>query len=88
MQTYSSSASRSSLDTEAKSLHAAPVFRHHILTLLDRIIGIREKHAFVASGLFVFAYATGLLGVSRRSRVFWNLIVDQPLFLLLHHRRA
>lgn len=51
---------RSSLDLEAKSGHASLVLLDRGLALLFRVIGLREKHAVIASGLLGFADAAGL----------------------------
>ena len=60
ISTFRLSASRSHSYLKAKARHTALIFGDGILTFLLRIIAIREEHAFVTSGFFVFAYTTGL----------------------------
>ena len=45
---------------EPKPLHTTPIFIHHALAILLRIIAIGEQHAFVAGGFLILADTAGL----------------------------
>lgn len=45
---------------EPKTFHTTPIFIHHALTVLLRIIAIGEQHALVAGGFLILANTAGL----------------------------
>lgn len=51
---------RTSLDLEPEAGHTTLVPLYHGLALLGGVVGLGEKHAVIASGLFVLADAAGL----------------------------
>jgi hypothetical protein len=56
-----------------KSLHTTLIPRHHILTLLLRILRRGEEHAFITGGFFICAYAAGLfLSISSNPVLFFR----------------
>lgn len=64
---------------ESITRHATSVLANQVLTCVLWIGGVGEEHAFVASGLLVFAYATGLEGdyVSAGLRLLYTKLLSK-----------